>query len=224
MDDWDDFEPETTRVGRRVAAKRTQGGLKREERFIITLAVTAALMLVLGLGLGFAFGRSTAPKPAPAPVVKETTPTAEATPTPFVDPTVATEVTGTAVSLESEETTEPEEPEDTEAPETPDQLAPDDGDRIDADKVTLKWSKVTDDSGKPVKYAFEIQTRVNGEYTNTQVIDDLEETSYKARVLVNRRRWRVWAVDAAGNKSEKSGWHYYQHTPEPERSSESTGN
>lgn len=220
MDDWGDigYEDDDSRMGRRYAARRRDDGMRREQRFAITLAVAAAVMLVLGLGVGFALGRATAPKPEPATVVAEVTATVEPTVTPVVETTPSAEPTVT------EEATTPPEPEKpTTPPDTPRTLDPDDGDTIKDDRVTLRWSKVTAEDDTPVKYAFEIQTRVNGKWTNSQVIDDLEDPSYKARVLVNRRRWRVWAYDEAGNKSDKSGWSYYQHTPEPERSSDTSG-
>ncbi len=208
MDDWaDDYENET-RMSRRTAAKakRTSGGLGRDERFVITLAATAALMLVIGGAVGFALGRATSRPSAPAAVA---TTTPEPTTTPASDATVSAEV---AVPIEPPPAPAAEPTVSAEPLKTPRQLAPDDGDYINADRVTLKWSSVTDPTGRPVTYAFEIQTRVNGTYTDAQVIDGLTKTSYSARVLAGRRRWRVWAVDADGKASPKSDWSYYQHT------------
>lgn len=218
MDDWGDigYEDDESRMGRRYAARQRREGMRREQRFAITLAVAAAVMLVLGLGVGFALGRASAPRPEPepAPVVAEVTETVEPTVTPVAEATESVEPTV------SEEPTEPVKP--TTPPETPKQLSPDDGDKIDADRVTLKWSAVKADDGTEVTYAFEIQTRVNGKYTNSQTIDNLTKPSYSARVLVNRRRWRVWAIDKYGNVSEKSDWSYYQGVAEQTTTKPST--
>jgi hypothetical protein len=102
------------------------------------------------------------------------------------------------------------------SPSKPKQTSPSDGAVINSSRVYLRWSKSTDDSGDPVTYSFEIQDRAsNGSYGKTQVISKLKSTSYSARVLYVRRRWRVWAVDASGNQSAKSGWHYYIHKAKP---------
>jgi hypothetical protein len=105
---------------------------------------------------------------------------------------------------------------DEEAPPTPKQRSPKDGAVINASRVDLRWRSVEDESGDPVTYAFEIQDRLsNGSYGKTQVISGLQSTSYSARVLYVKRRWRVWAVDEAGNKSDRSGWRYYKHKAKP---------
>jgi hypothetical protein len=210
-DDWGDIEYDGTRMGRRAAAgsgggKRSGGGLGREERFIITLAAAAALMLVIGVAIGFAVGRASAPKP-PAPQALATT-TPEPTTTPVAETTVSAEVT-VPTEPTTEATTPVVEPTATAEPlKAPNQISPDDYDKINADKVTLKWSKITG----AVTYAFEIQTRVNGKWTNDQVIDGISKTSYSARVLTNLRRWRVWAIDENGKAGTKSGWSRYSHT------------
>ncbi len=198
----------------------TRRGLDRQQRLSVTLAVGTVLLLVLGVGIGFAIGRATAPKPEPAQA-----PVVESTPA-----VIITEETGTIepeVVVEDLEVVE--ESADETPPPKPKQTAPKDGAVIDATRVKLKWSEVEDDSGEPVTYAFEIQDRLSsGSYGKTQVISDLKETSYSARVLQVKRRWRVWAVDAAGNKSKKSPWRYYKKkaapkpAPTPEPSDETT--
>jgi cytoskeletal protein RodZ len=225
MDDWGDIEPGETRMSRRAASRRNDG-LRREQRFMITLGVVAAVTLVMGLGLGFAAGRATAPKPAPAP-----TPVAAAASTTTPDPAsfVTTTAADTTPSVEptvSDVATASTTPTVTTPPKTPKQLSPADGDRLKTSTVLLRWSKVTAADGGTLTYAFEIQTRVNGKWTNDQVIDGLTKTSYKARVLTARRRWRVWAV-VDGKASSKSGWHEYAHTaavtPKPKSSTNTTG-
>ena len=190
-----------------------QSGLSREQRLTITLVVGGLMMLGAGVAIGYAWGRSSVPEPEPEPqpVVKaETTlPTGvvEEVPTDTAEADLAAEE-----DLASQEATTADE----EPPPTPDQKSPKDGARIDAARVYLKWSEVEDDSGEPVTYAFEIQDKLSsGKYGNTQVITGLEDNTYSARVLYVTRRWRVWSQDAAGNKSDKSDWRYYRHTPKP---------
>ncbi len=185
--------------------------LDRQQRLTITLAVGAGLLLLLGVGIGFAVGRATAPQPEPAPPVQvETTLPAgvvEEVPTETVDADLLA-----AEELAEEETSTVDE----EAPPRPKQLAPSDGAVINASRVNLRWSEVEDDSGEPVTYSFEIQDRASdGSYGKAQVITGLKDTSYSARVLYVKRRWRVWAVDDADNKSKKTGWRTYIHKPRP---------
>ncbi len=218
-------------LGRISRRPYKSSGLDRQQRLTITLGVTAAVILALGLGVGFAVGRATAPEPellpVQAPVVQE-----ETTLPAGVVEDVATETVDSDLLAEedvSQETTITDEV----PPPRPKQLAPKDGAVINASRVTLDWSKVEDDSDEPVTYAFEIQDRLSGgSYGNRQVIGKLKSSSYSARVLYAKRRWRVWAVDTAGNQSDKTGWRYYQHTarpvvkptpkPDPEPSDETT--
>ncbi|HEY3317934.1 MAG TPA: hypothetical protein VGK50_05885 [Coriobacteriia bacterium] len=218
-DDWGDIEDDT-RMGRRAAAATSRSsssdrdGLSRNQRFIITLAASAALMLVIGVAIGFALGRATAAKQEP-----KTAEVATATPEPTVTPA--------AVSTVSAEVTVPVAPPPapvvaTEPLKAPRQISPDDGARINADSTTLKWSKVSDPIGGSVTYAFEIQTRVSGKWGTSQVITGLKTTSYKARVLSSTRRWRVWAVDVNGKAGTKSGWSTYAHTAATTKSKTTT--
>lgn len=188
------------------------GGLDRQQRLFITMGVGAAVMLLLGAGIGFAAGRMTAPRPEPEPVpvavttmpagVEEPVPAPEPEPEPALEPTESIEATAT----------------DETPPPTPRQLAPANGATVDASRVYLRWSEVTDGEG-PVTYAFEIQDRSSsGSWVNRQVITGLTSTSYSARVLPARRRWRVWAVDAAGNESPRSGWRTYTKKASAKRS------
>ena len=187
-------------------------GLSRQQRLTITLAVSGVLLLVAGIGIGFAIGRSTAPTPEPTP--KPAVQPETGLPSGVVEevPTDTVEADLLAEQTASEEATVTDE----EPPPRPKQKAPKDGAVIDASRVNLRWTQVEDDSGEPVTYAFEIQDRLpGGGYGKTQVISGLKSTSYSARVLYVKRRWRVWAIDAADNKSDKTGWRYYIHEPKP---------
>jgi len=201
------------RISRRPYRK---SGLDRQTRLTITLAVAAVLVLLLGVGLGFALGRATAPEPEQPPIAQSEETTlpvgvVEEVPAETIDPDLTAQ----------EEVVSEEEVADEEPPPTPTPTSPKDDAVIDASRVDLRWSEVEDDSQEPVTYAFEIQDRSssNGTYGNTQVISDLKAATYSARVLSVKRRWRVWSVDAAGNKSDKSGWRYYIHKATPKAKS-----
>ncbi len=207
----------------RVRERSYRGGrYDREQRLQITMAVGAAVMLFMGLGLGFALGRATASRSAV---------TAEPTSTVIVDETtlpagVIEDVpTDTVDAGFTDDTTLSAEPaEDTKRPSRPKQLAPANGAVLTTTRVNLRWSKSKDDSGS-VTYSFEIQDRLsNGTYGRAQVIKGLKSRSYSARVLPQRRRWRVWAVDEAGNKSLKSPWRTYikKYVAPPKKSTNST--
>lgn len=207
-DDWGDAADETRMQRRASHQRRREPGLSREQRFTITLAAAAALMLVIGIGIGFAVGRATATntptQPQIAPVATTTVEaTASAEPTASTEPTGIVEPTPTVVATP---------PVETQPPKTPPPLSPDDGARINADRVTLRWSKVSDPSGGAVTYAFEIQTYSGGAWGSAQTIKGLKSPSYSVRVLTSNRRWRVWAVGSDGKASVKSDWNHYRHT------------
>jgi len=192
-------------LGRIQRRPYRRSGPDRQQRLMVTIGVGAAIVLLVGGGIGFAIGRATAPEVVAQPAPEHET--EQALPAGVVE-TITPEATQTESA--GEDVTPEETPTD-EPPPRPKQLAPDDGAEIDTARVDLEWSEVEDDSGEPVTYAFEIQNRQSdGEYGDAQVISGLESTSYSARVLDVKRRWRVWATDDAGNKSKKTGWDYYQ--------------
>ena len=183
------------------------------------MAGGAVILLLIGVGLGFSIGRFTAPRvvvkvPVPVTQAETTTPGAIAETTASADASS----TGDALSADTGVTDETSPSADTTLPDTvqppePKQLSPSNGAVIRASRVMLRWSTVEDDSGVPVTYAFEIQNRhPGGVYGSTQVIKGLATTSFSARTMVVRRRWRVWAVDGAGNASTKSPWRTYIRT------------
>ena len=179
------------------------------------MAGGAVILLLIGVGLGFSIGRFTAPRvvvkvPVPVTQAETTTPgaiaeTLSADGSSTSDTTLTTDTGVTDETSGSAETTLP----DTTQPPKPRQLSPANGAVIRASRVMLRWSTVEDDSGVPVTYAFEIQNRhPGGVYGSTQVIKGLATTSFSARTMVVRRRWRVWA----GNASTKSPWRTYIRT------------
>ena len=193
-----DFGPREE-YGRIRERSYRRGGWDRERRLRTTIAVGAALLFLLGVGLGYWLGRATAPKPV-ASVEPASTAAAETSLPAGVIEEVPTETLDSALGAD-EDSASLETTADTKRPPKPKQLAPANGAVLTTSRVTLRWTKVKDDVG-PVTYSFEIQNRrSNGTYGNTQIIKGLKTTSYSARVLQVRRRWRVWAVDAAGNKS-----------------------
>ncbi len=205
MDEWDDID-EGPRAARRTSS-RTRPGLTRDQRFSITLASVAVVMLVLGVILGVMVGRATAPvsgqgeESSSGQTFPSVTDTQPATP---------------PESLETSQTSETSSAAEAEPPETPRQLAPANHARIDASRVNLRWSKVTDSVGGEVTYSFRIQTNTGGGWGNEQTIADLTSRSYSVRVLSSTRRWQVWAVDSASRESARSGWRTYRHTaPKP---------
>lgn len=189
---------------------RRRGGYDRERRLQTTILVGGLALLLIGLGVGFGIGRATAPGSATPSEATSTAVVEETTlPAGVVEevPSQTVDVSAEEASASAETTTS-----DTESPPRPKQLAPANGAVISASRVTLRWSKVTDDQSA-VTYSFAIQTRMaNGTYGATQVIRGLKTTSYSARVLSARRRWRVWAVDGAGNQSSKSPWRTFIHS------------
>jgi hypothetical protein len=197
-EDWGDTE-DTTSERRQPRSHRAQGaGLSREQRFVITLAVTAVVMLVVGLLAGMAIGRATAPRTEAPAVSTEPTATAEAS-----ESVVPTEPPPVEV--------EPVVPEAIVATYTPPaikQLSPADGVRVKTARVDLTWSKVSPPGGT-VTYAFDIETYSGGKWTDLQTVRDLKATTYSARVLASSRRWRVWAV-VDGVAGPKSGWRTYK--------------
>jgi hypothetical protein len=107
-----------------------------------------------------------------------------------------------------EEVTTPEE--DTTSPPTPTQLSPPDGQVFRRDgaimvpPATLEWSEVTDPSG--VTYSVEVEFFMFTQWNPMLKVEGLNSMSLVIALKTESQRWRVWAVDGAGNQSEKSPW------------------
>jgi hypothetical protein len=105
-------------------------------------------------------------------------------------------------------TTEP----DTTAPPVPPVISPTGGASLDCDKVTLDWNAVSDPSGI-AEYRVQVEQEVtpgNWEKVSGSPWNGLSETELDLNldVLVcgGVYRWRVKAVDGAGNESAFSAW------------------
>lgn len=151
---------------------------------------------------------------------------------------VATETTSGVTGLEGQPITgerppePPAEPQgdgspdstsDSEPPSTPVQLSPADDALLSDRRVTLEWQPVGDPSG--VTYSLEIQVFLGGGagYGALDTASRLGGTHYSHTLGDMTERWRVWAVDGAGNASPKSGWrNMTKSADEPEPSTEPT--
>jgi anti-sigma factor RsiW len=151
---------------------------------------------------------------------------------------VATETTGGVTDLEGppitgerppEPPTEPQgggSPEptpDSEPPATPVQISPADDAVLSDRRVTLEWQPVGDPSG--VTYSLEIQVFLGGGagYGALDTASRVSGAHYSHTLGDMTERWRVWAVDGAGNASTKSGWRNMTKTADdPEPSTEPT--
>ncbi len=114
----------------------------------------------------------------------------------------ATSTMGSSASIQTEVATDLTG--DVAAPPIPSRTSPSDGALVSSDHVTLRWHSVIDPSG--VNYGVEVQQWIGGGEgwqgmaTKTTAEDHLY-TSVPLKI-----RWRLWAVDGAGNRSAKSSW------------------
>lgn len=116
-----------------------------------------------------------------------------------------------AVAREEEEASP-----DTTPPPTPSQLAPPDGASLTGRPIvpptTYEWSQVSDASG--VTYSFESQFFMFTEWHPNLTVNGLTTTSLVLAPKAESQRWRVWAVDGAGNESDRSPWWATRMPPE----------
>jgi RNA polymerase sigma-70 factor (ECF subfamily) len=98
---------------------------------------------------------------------------------------------------------------DVDAPATPGIIYPAAGDVVKGSTVVLRWKPVKDPSG--VTYKVEVQSldRKAGAYVTTQLVDTIKETELKHSIVSSIERWRVTAIDGAGNESDPSAWAKY---------------
>jgi len=96
-------------------------------------------------------------------------------------------------------------PPDTTSPPAPRLISPTDGQLVKDANVTFMWSPSSDPGG--VTYSIEIQTMDNQSlWQPLELKEGLAAASYAHTIGYYTERWRVWAVDGAGNKSPKTGW------------------
>ncbi len=99
-------------------------------------------------------------------------------------------------------------PPDNTPPPTPTQLSPPNGqaypDSPEEIQTTLQWTEVTDPSG--VTYSVELEYFQFTQWHPWRTITGLTSPSYTWTLKYETQRWRVWAIDGAGNQSEKSPW------------------
>jgi RNA polymerase sigma factor (sigma-70 family) len=100
----------------------------------------------------------------------------------------------------------PTQPPDAKAPPAPRLIAPANGAIVKGGKVTLQWEPVKDPSG--VTYRVEIQSYDDkaGGYLTSRTVDGVSGTKLSHSMKSSRERWRVSAVDGAGNKGPVSEW------------------
>jgi hypothetical protein len=111
----------------------------------------------------------------------------------------------------------PATPEDTEPPPIPGQLSPQDDSAFDyyPRELTLRWFPVDDPSG--VTYGVEVEVFYpaspgpGGEWGYRYGDTGLDSTSFSLNFVgAQPGRWRVWAIDGAGNPSAKTEWWYFE--------------
>ncbi len=95
---------------------------------------------------------------------------------------------------------------DTEPPPTPAVIAPVNGAIVQTAAVVLSWGAVKDPSG--VTYRVEVQAfdQNAGAYVRSRAVEGLNATSLAHVMASSMERWRVTAVDGAGNASPRSAW------------------
>jgi hypothetical protein len=159
-----------------------------------TVAIGVGMLLIAG---GIAAGWALAGSGPPA---TRTVMSAVATATPSATATVAV----APVTLTVDATADIVPIVDTKAPGVPAQLSPAHGARVPAD-VTLRWSAVKDPSG--VTYEVDVDERIGrAGWEHVDGADGLTQTRYGVEATEMVRRWRVRAVDGAGNAGKFSAW------------------
>ena len=69
--------------------------------------------------------------------------------------------------------------------------------------VTLRWSDVR----RAKSYSIETSFLTRSDWSAARQVSNILATSYTFDFVgAQKGRWRVWAVDATGHESQKSGW------------------
>jgi len=109
------------------------------------------------------------------------------------------------VAPDTSATTAPRPP-DTDAPPTPGIIYPAGGETVKGSSLTLRWKPVRDPSG--TTYRVEVQSLDSkaGEYATTRRVEGIKTDELTHTMSSTVERWRVTAVDGAGNMSKPSVW------------------
>jgi hypothetical protein len=97
---------------------------------------------------------------------------------------------------------------DTTPPPAPKQLKPTNGSELSAGSAMLRWETVSDESSI-AEYQVELQRspdESSWEHVSGSPFTGVNDTNLEVSVDVSYYRWRVRAVDGAGNTGEWSGW------------------
>jgi RNA polymerase sigma-70 factor (ECF subfamily) len=171
----------------------------------VLLGLTALLLVAGGVGIATGWGTGTVAPTSESPTAPAITAVAPAS---FI---AASEATVAAPSMVASAAIVPTDVavaeaavKDVEAPQTPARKSPSNGVLVSSDHVTLRWHSVTDPSG--VRYGVEVQQWIGGgEGWHGLSVKTLDAQHHHTDVPI-KIRWRVWAVDGAGNRSAKSSW------------------
>ncbi len=98
---------------------------------------------------------------------------------------------------------------DTTPPPTPSPIYPGAGQVVESAGITLRWGPVKDPSGVTYRVEVESFSENAGAYVSTVFADDIAGSELPHRMRSTRERWRVTAVDGAGNESAPSAWAKY---------------
>ena len=103
---------------------------------------------------------------------------------------------------------------DTTAPPAPSGLSPESGSVEENESITFAWSPASDPSG--VTYSIEIERMLkDGSWPSLIAQTGLAQPSFNHNLGDTQERWRVWAVDGAGNAGTKTDWYLIQRSGIP---------
>jgi len=122
--------------------------------------------------------------------------------------TTAPEIT-TPTTLEATSPTEGTtvtEARDTQAPPTPGIVYPTAGVVVNGPAVTLRWKPVKDPSGVTYRVEVESFNVKAGEYVLSRSVDGIKGAELQHTMKSTIERWRVTAIDGAGNEGKPSAW------------------
>lgn len=98
---------------------------------------------------------------------------------------------------------------DTTAPPAPAGLSPNSGSVQENEAVTFAWGAISNPSG--ITYSIEIERMLkDGSWPSLIAQTGLAQPSFSHNLGDTQERWRVWAVDGAGNAGPKTDWYLIQ--------------